>query len=61
MGIFRDLIQQSEIDEQKEKAASIEQRVLNLEEKLKKTRLLSTKTLHFLGEKLQKILMLIEN
>lgn len=54
MGIFWDLIQQSEIEEQKEKAVSLEQRVLYLEEELEKTRLLLIKTLHLLEEELGK-------
>ncbi|SIO01211.1 hypothetical protein [Algoriphagus halophilus] len=54
MGMFWDLIQQSEIEEQKEKAVSIEQRVLYLEEELEKTRLLLIKTLHLLEKELGK-------
>ncbi|WP_373395711.1 hypothetical protein V8V91_14335 [Algoriphagus halophilus] len=52
--MFWDLIQQSEIEEQKEKAVSIEQRVLYLEEELEKTRLLLIKTLHLLEKELGK-------
>ncbi|WP_296705323.1 hypothetical protein [Algoriphagus sp.] len=54
MGMFWDLIQQSEIEEQKEKAVSLEQRVLYLEEELEKTRLLLIKTLHLLERELGK-------
>lgn len=54
MGMFWDLIQQSEIEEQKEKAVSIEQRVLYLEEELEKTKLLLIKTLHLLEKELGK-------
>ncbi len=52
--MFWDLIQQSEIEEQKEKAVSLEQRVLYLEEELEKTRLLLIKTLHLLERELGK-------
>mgnify|MGYP000356747717 CR=1 FL=1 len=48
MGLFWDLIQQSQIEEQNTKAASIEQRVVFLEEELKKTRELLQKTLTIL-------------
>jgi hypothetical protein len=51
MGMFWDLIQQSEIEEQKEKAVSLEQRVLYLEEELEKTKTLLLKTLHILEER----------
>lgn len=54
MGMFWDLIQQSEIEEQKEKAVSLEQRVLFLEEELQKTKLLLIKTLHRLEEEIGK-------
>jgi len=54
MGMFWDLIQQSEIEEQKEKAVSLEQRVLYLEKELEKTRLLLVKTLHLLEEQIGK-------
>ncbi|MBN3520955.1 hypothetical protein JYB62_13180 [Algoriphagus lutimaris] len=54
MGMFWDLIQQSEIEEQKEKAVSIEQRVLYLEEELEKTRKLLIKTLHLLEKHIGK-------
>lgn len=52
--MFWDLIQQSEIEEQKEKAVSLEQRVLYLEKELEKTRLLLVKTLHLLEEQIGK-------
>lgn len=51
MGMFWDLIQQSEIEEQKEKAVSLEQRVLYLEEELSKTKAMLLKTLHILEER----------
>jgi hypothetical protein len=51
MGMFWDLIQQSEIEEQKVKAVSLEQRVLYLEEELEKTKNLLLKTLHILEER----------
>ncbi len=51
MGMFWDLIQQSEIEEQKDKAVSLEQRVLYLEEELEKTKTLLLKTLHILEER----------
>lgn len=51
MGMFWDLIQQSEIEEQKDKAISLEQRVLYLEEELEKTKTLLLKTLHILEER----------
>ena len=54
MGMFWDLIQQSEIEEQKEKAVSLEQRVLFLEEELQKTRGLLIKTLHLLEKEIGK-------
>ena len=52
--MFWDLIQQSEIEEQKDKAVSLEQRVLFLEQELEKTRLLLIKTLHLLEEQIGK-------
>ena len=54
MGMFWDLIQQSEIEEQKDKAVSLEQRVLFLEEELEKTRLLLIKTLRIMEEQIGK-------
>jgi hypothetical protein len=52
--MFWDLIQQGEIEEQKDKAVSLEQRVLFLEEELEKTRLLLIKTLRILEEQIGK-------
>lgn len=52
--MFWDLLQQSEIEDQKEKAVSLEQRVLYLEEELEKTRLLLIKTLHLLEKEIGK-------
>ncbi len=54
MGMFWDLIQQSEIEDQKDKAISLEQRVLFLEEELQKTRQLLIKTLHLLEKEIGK-------
>lgn len=51
MGLFWDLIQQSEIEEQKGKAESLEERVVLLEEDLKKTKALLLKTLKLLEER----------
>ena len=48
MGLFWDLIQQNEIDEQKSKAKSLEERVKVLETELSKTKALLLKTLHIL-------------
>jgi hypothetical protein len=45
MGIFWDLVQQDEIEEQKKKASSVEERVKLLEEDLTKTKVLLKKTL----------------
>ena len=45
MGIFWDLVQQDEIEKQKEKASSIEERVKLLEEDLANTKVLLKKTL----------------
>lgn len=45
MGLFWDLIQQSEIAEQGEKAANLEQRVAKLENELFETQQLLRKTL----------------
>lgn len=50
MGMFWDLIQQSEIEEQKVKADTLESRVAHLEEELKKTKALLLKTLRILEE-----------
>lgn len=51
MGLFWDLIQQSEIEEQKGKADSLEERVSVLEGELEKTRALLLKTLKVLEER----------
>ncbi len=48
MGLFWDLIQQSELDEQKGKADSLEERVAELESELSKTKALLLKTLKVL-------------
>ena len=48
MGLFWDLMQQEEIDSQKVKAASLEDRVEILEDELAKTRKLLMDTLHVL-------------
>lgn len=48
MGLFWDLMQQDEIDSQKVKAESLEDRVELLEEQLSKTRKLLMDTLHVL-------------
>ena len=45
MGIFWDLLQQDELEKQKEQANSVEERVLMLEEDLKNTKALLKKTL----------------
>jgi len=45
MGIFWDLVQQDEIEKQKEKASSVEERVKLLEEDLVNTKALLRKTL----------------
>lgn len=50
MGLFWDLIQQSEIEEQKGKADSLEERVAILETELTNTKALLIKTLHALEE-----------
>lgn len=48
MGLFWDLIQQSQISEQKAKNKDLHQRVSELEEELKKTKILLHKTLEVL-------------
>ena len=45
MGIFWDLLQQDELEEQKKQANSIEERVTYLEDELKTTKALLKKTL----------------
>ncbi len=51
MGLFWDLIQQSELDEQKGKADSLEERVATLETELSSTKALLLKTLRILEER----------
>jgi len=48
MGLFWDLIQQSELENQKGKAESLEERVAVLEAELSTTKALLLKTLHIL-------------
>ena len=48
MGLFWDLLQQSQLEEQKGKAESLEQRVSNLEYELDKTKDLLSRTLRLL-------------
>jgi len=50
MGLFWDLIQQSEIEKQKGKAESLEQRVTDLEHELETTKDLLLRTLRVLEE-----------
>ncbi|MEO1023695.1 MAG: hypothetical protein AAFW89_14220 [Bacteroidota bacterium] len=50
MGLFWDIIQQGQIDEQKTKAASLEERIEHLENELRNTQELLNKTLHVLEE-----------
>lgn len=54
MGIFWDLLQQDELDAQKKKAESVEDRVASLEVELDKTRTLLKKTLVALESHLQR-------
>lgn len=54
MGIFWDLMQQDEIEKQKQKANTIEERVEQLEAELENTRELLFKTLHVLEKHLGK-------
>ena len=51
MGLFWDLIQQSELDEQKGKAESLEERITLLEGELEKTKALLLKTLKILEQR----------
>jgi hypothetical protein len=51
MGLFWDLIQQSELEEQKGKADSLEERVAELELELTKTKALLLKTLKVLEQR----------
>lgn len=54
MGLFWDLLQQSEIQDQKDKSKNLEDRVLFLENELQKTNQLLRKTLIALEDYLQK-------
>ena len=54
MGIFWDLIQQNEIQEQSKKAKNLEERVLQLEQELKDTKIVLRKTLIALENYLEK-------
>lgn len=45
MGLFWDLIQQSQIEDQKERASTLEDRVAHLENELRETQVLLVKTL----------------
>ncbi len=54
MGIFWDLIQQNEIQEQGEKAKNLEERVLQLEKELADTKVVLNKTLTALENYLEK-------
>lgn len=54
MGIFWDLIQQSEIQEQSKKAKNLEERVLILEKELTETKTVLKKTLMALENYLEK-------
>ena len=51
MGLFWDLIQQSELEEQKGKAESLEERIVQLEAELEKTKALLLKTLKVLEQR----------
>jgi hypothetical protein len=50
MGLFWNLIQQSQISDQKNKASTLEMRVANLEQELNQTRIILQKTLKILEE-----------
>jgi hypothetical protein len=52
MGLFWDMVQQSQIEDQKELSDSMEGRVANLEAELEKTQQLLIKTLHQLEKHL---------
>ncbi len=54
MGMFWDLVQQSQIEDQRVKAESVEERVAHLEEELSKTQQLLIKTLHALEKAIDK-------
>ncbi len=51
MGLFWDLIQQSQLEEQKGKSESLEQRVTDLEHELEKTQDLLLRTLRILEQR----------
>ncbi|WP_353779448.1 hypothetical protein [Winogradskyella sp. 3972H.M.0a.05] len=51
MGLFWDLLQQSQLEEQKGKAESLEQRVSDLEYELDKTKDLLSRTLRLLEQR----------
>lgn len=54
MGLFWDLIQQSQIEDQKDRANTLEERVAHLENELYDTQVLLVKTLKALEEHLGK-------
>ena len=54
MGIFWELMQEDEMEKQRSKADSLEERVAHLEEELGKTRKLLRKTLEALEHHIQK-------
>ncbi|OEK04213.1 hypothetical protein [Roseivirga misakiensis] len=54
MGLFWDLIQQSQIEEQRDRASTLEDRVAYLENELRDTQVLLVKTLKALEEHLGK-------
>ncbi|WP_420386019.1 hypothetical protein [Roseivirga sp.] len=54
MGLFWDLIQQSQISEQQNRAQSLEERIYYLEDELHKTKVLLVKTLKALEEHIGK-------
>lgn len=54
MGIFWDLIQQNEIQEQSKKAKNLEERITQLEKELQDTKLVLKKTLIALENYLEK-------
>lgn len=52
MGLFWDLVQQSQIEDQKDQADSLEERVANLEKELYETKVLLIKTLKALEKEI---------
>ena len=50
MGLFWDLVQQSQIEEQQDQADSLEERLANMESELRRTQELLIKTLKALEE-----------